>query len=61
MLCLSLAGATVLLVAIFALYQAGLMSMVVAVWAAVAVFVIAAIYEIFLLSLVLRHMLMGDR
>lgn len=57
MLCVSLVGATVLLLVIFLLYYAAYISMEVAIWASVAVFVAAAFYELFLLSLVARFML----
>lgn len=57
MLCVSLVGATVLLMVIFTLYYAAYISMEVAIWASVGVFVVAAFYELFLLSLVARFML----
>jgi len=57
MLCVSLVGATVLLAVIFSLYYATYISMEVAIWASVGVFVVAALYELFLLSLVARFML----
>lgn len=57
MLCVSLAGATALLLIIFLLYYATYISMEVAIWASLGVFVIAAFYELFLLSLVARFML----
>lgn len=57
MLCVSLAGATALLLIIFLLYYATYIPMEVAIWASLGVFVIAAFYELFLLSLVARFML----
>ena len=57
MLCVSLATASLLLVIIFSLYYVDYISTEVAIWATVAVFVVAAIYESFLLSLVARYML----
>jgi hypothetical protein len=55
-LCLSLLGATLLLLLDYYLYAAGYLSMLVAIWLATAVFVLAALYESFLLSLVVKHM-----
>ena len=57
MLCVSLAGATLLLALIFLLDYLDYISTEAAIWAAVGVFVAAAVYEIFLLSLVVKHML----
>jgi len=57
MLCVSLAIASILLTVIVSLYYMNYISMDVAIWATVGVFVAAAVYESFLLSLVVRHML----
>jgi len=57
MLCVSLAIASIMLTIIFSLYYVDYISTEVAIWSTVAVFVVAAIYESFLLSLVARYML----
>ncbi len=57
MLCLSLSGGVLLLIIDYLLYRMGYISMEVAIWAATGVFIAAAIYESFLISLVTRHML----
>ncbi len=57
MLCISLAGASLLLVLIFLLYYMGYISTVIAIWAAAGIFIVAAIYESYLLSVVTRCML----
>lgn len=57
MLCVSLAIASICLTAIILLFSMNYISTDVAIWATVGVFVAAAIYESFLLSLVVRHML----
>jgi len=57
MLCVSLVGASVLLLFIFLLYFMDLISTEVAIWTSMSVFFLAAIYEIFLVSLVTRHSL----
>ncbi len=57
MLCVSLAVASVLLAIILSLYYLNYISSAIAMWATVAVFFAAAIYESFLLSLVAKHML----
>ena len=57
MLCVSLGGASIMLTLIFSLYYVDYISAEVAIWAAVGVFVMAAIYESFLLSLIARYML----
>ena len=57
MLCVSLVGATILLVLIASLYYLDYLSIEAAAWAAVGVFFAAAIYETFLLSMVARYML----
>jgi len=56
-LCISLAGASLLLAFIFLLFYSGYISAEAAAWAAMGIFVVAAIYESFLLSLITRHML----
>lgn len=56
MLCVSLVVASVLLAVIISLYIVNYISMEVAIWATVGVFVAAAIYESFLLSLVAKYM-----
>jgi len=56
-LCVSLAGASLLLIVDFLLYFLGYLSAEVAVWVATAVFLLAAIYESFLLSVVTKHMM----
>jgi len=57
MLCVSLAGGSLMLVLVFLLYYMGYISIEVAGWAAAGIFVAAAIYESFLLTLITRHML----
>ena len=57
MLCVSLIGASVMLILIFLFYFMDLISTEVAMWASVSVFFLAAIYEIYLVSLVTRHMI----
>jgi hypothetical protein len=56
MLCVSLAVASFLLAIIISLYYLNYISTEIAMWATVSVFVAAAIYESFLLSLVARYM-----
>ena len=56
-LCVSLAGASLMLILDFSLYYIGYISTEAAIWAAIGVFVVAAIYESFLLSLVAIYML----
>ncbi len=56
-LCVSLIGASLLLILDFLLYYTGYISTEAAIWVATGVFVLAAIYESFLLSLVAKHML----
>jgi len=46
-----------MLVLVFLLYYMGYISIEVAGWAAAGIFVAAAIYESFLLTLITRHML----
>ena len=58
-LCVSLAGASLLLILDFLLYYMGYISAEAAIWTATGVFVVAAIYESFLLSLITKHMLKG--
>lgn len=57
MLCVSLVVGTLAVAAIFSLFYVGLISIDVAIWSAMSVFVAAAFYESFLLSLIVRHML----
>ncbi len=56
-LCVSLAGASLLLIVDFLLYSLGYLSTEVAIWVATAVFLLAAIYESFLLSVITKHMI----
>ena len=60
MLCVSLVGGSLMLVLVFLLYYMEYISIEVAGWAAAGIFVAAAIYETFLLTLVTRHMLKWD-
>lgn len=57
MLVLSLGVASLFLLLIFLLAYAGYISTEVAIWAAVIVFILAAVYESILFSLITRHML----
>lgn len=57
MLCVSLIGGSVALALIYIIYYMGYISIGTALWAAAGVFIIAALYESFLLSLITRHML----
>ena len=57
MLCVSLVGASIMLILIFLFYFMDLISTEVAIWTSVSVFFLAAIYEIFLVSLVTIHSL----
>ena len=57
MLVVSLAGASLMLIIILLLSYMGYISTEVAIYAAVGVFVAAAIYESFLFFLITRHML----
>lgn len=59
LLSLSLAGATLLLIIIYLLRRMDYLSTEVAIWAAVGVFIAAAIYESFMFSLITRHMMKG--
>ncbi len=56
-LCISLAGASALLIIDFILYYQNYISTESAIWIATAIFVLAAIYESFLLSVITRHMI----
>ncbi len=56
MLCVSLAVASLLLAIVLSLYHLNYISTEIAMWATVGIFVTAAIYESFLLSLVARYM-----
>jgi len=57
MLCVSLVGASVMLIVIFLFYFMDLISTEVAIWASVSVFFLAAIYEMFLVTLFTIHWL----
>ncbi len=57
MLCISLAGASVLLILIFLFYFMEIISTEVAIYASISVFFLAAIYEIYLVSLLTMHLL----
>lgn len=55
-LCVSLAGASLMLILDFLLHYVGYISTKAAMWAAAGIFLVAAIYESFLLSLVVKYM-----
>jgi hypothetical protein len=57
MVCVSLVGGTLLIAVIYIFYYLGYISIQTAMWAGGGVFVAAAIYETFLMSLITRHML----
>jgi len=57
MVCVSLVGGTLLIALIYIIYYLGYITIEAAMWAAGGVFVAAAIYETFLMSLITRHML----
>ena len=57
MVCVSLVGGTLLIALIYSIYYFGYISIETAVWAWGGVFIAAAIYETFLMSLITRHML----
>ena len=57
MLCVSLVFGTLAVAVIFWLFYVGLISIDAAIWSAMGVFFAAALYESFLLSLIVRHML----
>jgi len=57
MVCVSLVGGTLLIALIYIIYYLGYISIEAAMWAGGGVFVAAAIYETFLMSLITRHML----
>jgi len=57
MLCVSLVSATVLLILIFLFYFMNLISTEIAILASISVFFLAAIYEIYLVSLLVMHLL----
>ena len=59
MVCVSLVGGSLVLVLIYMIYYMGFISAESAMWAAAGVFILAAFYESFLLSLITRHMLSG--
>ncbi len=56
-LCVSLGGASLMLVLIYSLYSMGYFSAETAIWAAISVFIVAATYESFLVSIMTRHMI----
>ena len=55
-LCISLAGASFMLTLDFVLHYIGYISAETAMWTAAGIFLVAAIYESFLLSLVVKYM-----
>lgn len=57
LVCVSLVAGTLAVAGIFLLFYTGYISAGAAIWAATGVFVLAALYEAFLLSLITRHML----
>ena len=57
MVCVSLIGGSLALVLIYTVYYMGYISTEAALWAAAGVFIMVALYESFLLSLITRHML----
>jgi len=57
MLCISLVVGSLALALIYVIYYMGYISTETALWAAAGVFIVAALYESFLLSLITRHML----
>lgn len=61
MLCVSLVFGTLAVAFIFLLFHVGFISVEVALWTAMGVFVAAAIYESVLLSLIVRHLLNQTR
>jgi hypothetical protein len=57
MVCVSLIGGSMTLVFIFLIYYMGYISIEAALWVSMGAFIILAIYESFLLSLIARHMI----
>ena len=57
MLCVSLIGGSLTLVFIFSIYYMGYISIEAAIWVSMGFFILLAIYESFLLSLVTKHMI----
>jgi hypothetical protein len=57
MLCVSLIGGSLTLVFIFLIYYMGYISIEAALWVSMGAFIILAIYESFLLTLIARHMI----
>ena len=57
MVCVSLVGGSLALALIYILYYMGYISTEAALWATAGVFIVVALYEAFLLSLITRHML----
>ncbi len=56
-LCVSLAGASLMLIFDFLLHYIGYISTETAMWTAAGIFLVAATYESFLLSLIVKYML----
>lgn len=56
MLCVSLVGGSLILALVFLLYYMGYIAAEAAIWIATGVFIVAAIYESFLLTLIARYM-----
>lgn len=56
-LCVSLIGASLILILIYTLYSMAYISGESAIWAAIGVFVVAASYESFLVFIMTRHMI----
>ncbi len=54
LLCVSLVSASILLILIFLLHFMSLISTKIAIWASICVFLLAATYEIFLVSLLTK-------
>lgn len=57
MLCVSLVGGSLVLALIFLIFYMGYISIEVAIWLSMGVFLLLAIYESLLLSLITRHMI----
>ena len=57
MVCVSLVGGTLLIALIYIVYYLGYISIEAAMWAGGGVFIAAAIYETFLMSLITKYML----
>ena len=59
MLCVSLIGGSLILALIFLTYYLGAISIETAIWISFSVFILLALYESFLLSLITGHMIRG--